>query len=71
LDFSGLLSLTPQHNRYVLVMIEHFFKWLELVPLPNHNSEGATYAFMDIMFSRLDVPTKVFTNQGMEFQGDL
>ncbi|CAK9225535.1 unnamed protein product [Sphagnum troendelagicum] len=29
-------------------MIEHFSKWLELVPLPNYSSEGgATYAFLD------------------------
>jgi hypothetical protein len=40
-------------------MIEHFSKWLELVPLPNRSSEGAAYAFLDIMFSRFGVPTKV------------
>jgi len=28
LDFVNPLNLTPQHNRYVLVMIEHFSKWL-------------------------------------------
>jgi hypothetical protein len=33
LDFCGPLSLTSLHNIYVLVMIEHFSKWLESVPL--------------------------------------
>jgi hypothetical protein len=28
LDFIDPLSLTPQYNRYVLIMIEHFSKWL-------------------------------------------
>jgi hypothetical protein len=51
-------------------MIEHFSKWLELVPLPNHNSEGAPYAFLDKMFSRFSAPTKVLTDQDMDFQGD-
>ncbi len=40
LDFASLLNLTLQHNYYVLVMIEHFSKWLELMPLPDCSSEG-------------------------------
>jgi hypothetical protein len=31
LDFVGPLPVTPRHNKYVLVMIEHFSKWIELV----------------------------------------
>jgi hypothetical protein len=44
LDFASSLSLTPWRNWYVLVMIEHFSKWLELVPLLDLNSERASYA---------------------------
>jgi hypothetical protein len=33
LDLASPLSLTPQHKQYVLVMIEHISKWLELVLL--------------------------------------
>jgi hypothetical protein len=51
-------------------MIEHFSKWLELVQLLIRKSEGVTYVFMDIMFSRFEAPTKVFTDQGMKFCGD-
>jgi hypothetical protein len=57
-------------NQYVLVMIEHFSKWLELVPLLDRNSEGVAYAFLDIMFSKFSVPAEVLTNQGTKFQGD-
>jgi transposase-like protein len=70
LDFVNPISLTPQHNRYVLVMIKHFSKLLEVVPLPNYNNEGATYAFFDKMFSRFGAPAKVFTDQGTKFRGD-
>jgi hypothetical protein len=51
-------------------MIKHFSKWLELVPLPNYNSEGVVYAFLDKVLSRLGAPSKVFTNQGMKFRGE-
>jgi hypothetical protein len=61
LDFTNLLNLTLQHNHYVLVMIEHFSKWSELVPLSNCSSEITTYAFLDRVLSRFGAPTKVFT----------
>jgi hypothetical protein len=67
LDFANPLNLTPWHNQYVLIMFEHFSKWLEFVPLLDCNIEGATYAFLDGVFSRFGVPTKVFTGQGIEF----
>jgi hypothetical protein len=36
-------------------MIEHLLKWLELVPLLNHNGEGAAYALF-----KCDAPFMVF-----------
>jgi hypothetical protein len=53
-----------------LVIIEHFFKLLELVPLPNHNSEGVTHAFLDKVLSRFNALVKVLTNYGTKFHGD-
>jgi len=51
-------------------MIQHFSKWLELVPLPNHINEGATYAFLDRVFNRFRAPTKVLIDHGIEFRGE-
>ncbi len=70
LDFFGPLSLTPWHNQYVLVMIEHFSKWLELVLLLNCNSERATYAFLNRIFNRFGVLIEVLINQGIHFYGE-
>jgi len=51
-------------------MIQHFSKWLELVPLPNNSNEGVAYAFLDRILSRFRAPTKVFIDQGTEFCGE-
>jgi hypothetical protein len=51
-------------------MIEHFSKWLELVPLSNRSNEEATYAFLDRVFNRFGVPVEVLINQGIEFHGE-
>jgi hypothetical protein len=69
LDFASPLSLAPQHNQYVLVMIEHFSKWLELVPLLNCSSEGATYAFLDKVLSKFGVPAEILIDQSTKFRG--
>jgi hypothetical protein len=45
LNFISPLNLIMQHNQYILMMIEHFLKWLNLVPLLYCNSKGTTYAF--------------------------
>jgi hypothetical protein len=58
LDFFDQLSLTPQHNQYVLVMIKHFPKWLELMPLLNHSSERENFAFLDRVLNRLGFQLK-------------
>jgi hypothetical protein len=59
LDFVNSLSLIVWHNQYVLVIIEHLLKWLKLVPLPDRNNEGATYAFLEKVLGRFGVTTKV------------
>jgi hypothetical protein len=62
LDFVGPLSLTIRHNRFVLVMVEHFSKWIELVPSPNKSNKGITYAFFDRVFSHFGAPIEVLIN---------
>jgi hemoglobin-like flavoprotein len=48
-------------------MVEHFFKWLELVPLLDCNNEGITYAFFDRMLNRFGALIKVFIDQNTKF----
>jgi hypothetical protein len=62
LDFAGPLPLTVWHNRYVLVMVEQFSKWIELVPSPDKSNEGIAYAFLDRVFSHFGAPAKMLTD---------
>jgi hypothetical protein len=62
LDFARPLPLTIQHNRYVLVMVEHFSKWIELVPSLDKSSEGIVYAFFNRVFSNFGALVEVLTN---------
>ncbi len=48
--------------QYVLVMIEHFLKWLELMPLLDHSNESATYAFVDMKLNKFGIPIGTLVN---------
>ena len=46
-DFARALLETAAGNTYVLVCIEHFTKWVGLIPLPSKSSKDATRAQVD------------------------
>jgi hypothetical protein len=62
LDIAGPFPVIPRHYKYVLVMIEHFSKWIELVALLDKFNEGAAYSFLDHVLSRFGAPAEVLTD---------
>jgi hypothetical protein len=51
-------------------MIEHFSKWLKLVPLLNHNNEGTTYTHnLDRVLNRFGVIVKILINRSIKLCG--
>lgn len=71
LDYAGPFGPTPTErgNRYVLVMVEHYSKWVECVPLPGKEAEHTARAFLANVVSRFGAPAEVLTDQGGEFLG--
>jgi hypothetical protein len=63
-NFFRPLNLNIHHNWYVVVMIEHFFKWIELATLWDKSSERVAYAFLDQVLNRFGTSIEVFINQG-------
>jgi hypothetical protein len=56
-------------NTYVVVMIEHFSKWIELVPISEKTSHHTAAALRGVLCS-YRAPAEVLTDQGEEFQGE-
>ncbi|KII61135.1 hypothetical protein RF11_05858 [Thelohanellus kitauei] len=40
IDFTGPLPVTKNNNKYILVMVDHFSKWVEAVALPDQTAES-------------------------------
>ena len=69
-DFAGPLAKTPRGNKWILVCIEHFSKWAELIPLPSKSSANATRGLLEGVLSRYGAPGEIITDRGGEFQGE-
>ena len=69
LNFVGPLVVTPRRAKYILVMVEYFSKWIELVTLPQNFAEFAVAAFLDRVLARFGAPAEVVMDQEREFLG--
>ena len=71
MDVLGPLPMTARGNQYILVMSDHFTKWVEAVPMANQRAETVAKAFVDEVVTRHGVPSKLLTDQGRNFEADL
>ena len=69
-DLAG--PIKPESDRgheYFMVAIEHFSKWLVVVPIPDKTADTVAYAFLHHVLARFGACAEVVTYNGSEFQG--
>ena len=71
LEILGPFLESSKGNRYVLIVIDQFTRWLEMVPLPVQDAESVAKAFFKSYVVRFGVPITVHTDQGRNFESDL
>ncbi|XP_070851497.1 uncharacterized protein [Drosophila suzukii] len=63
-----MLTQVPEEQwATLLVMIDRFSKWTELVPLRSATAESLKKAFRERKFARYEVPKVVITDNGVQF----
>jgi transposase InsO family protein len=68
IDILGPLAETEQQNKYVLVMIDQFTKWVELKALPEQTAETVARAFIEEFVCRMGCALQVHSDQGSNFE---
>jgi len=58
-------------NVYILTLIDHFSKWGEAFPIPNHTAATVARVLVIHVFSRFGAPEQILSDQGSEFQSEL
>lgn len=71
MDILGPLPLTDQKNKYILMVIDQFTKWLECYPIPNQTAETVASVLIDGFISRFGCPVELHTDQGKNMDGVL
>jgi hypothetical protein len=68
-DLARELPQTSRVNVYIMIMIEHFSKWVDLVALLNKSSHNTSQVFSKQVLSRFGACVECLTDQGSEFRG--
>jgi len=71
MDILGPLPVSKLGNKYILVIIDQFTKWIECCPLPNQYAETIAKALMGSTISRFGCPLEIHTDQGKNVDGNL
>ncbi|XP_071580822.1 uncharacterized protein [Temnothorax nylanderi] len=71
MDILGPLPITTSGNRYLLVIVDCFTKWVEAFPLRNIRASTVAEVFVNQVISRHGVPLEVHTDQGKNFESKL
>ncbi|GFV71905.1 retrovirus-related Pol polyprotein from transposon 297 [Trichonephila clavipes] len=60
-----------RRNRYVLVIMDHFSKWAEIIPHKKASARVIADNFFDNYISRFGAPIKLISDNGPQFISDI
>ena len=69
-DFLGPFPRTPRNNRYILVLTDHFSKYVEVVAVPNQSAEECSTRVADVI-ARWGAPLAIHSDQGGVFESKM
>jgi len=70
LDTAGPLPETKSGNKYILVAIDHYFKWCEAKAIVDHGAKTAARFLEDDIICRYGVPKFVLIDNGGEWAAE-
>ena len=71
IDILGPLAASESGNKFVLMVVDQFTKWIECYPLKDQSAETIAYKVTNEFFSRFGCPLQIHTDQGRNFDGNL
>lgn len=70
-DILGPLPRTPRGNRYILVVTDHFSKWVEIFPIPSQTAETCARVILNEVVARLGTPLTIHSDQGRNYESQV
>ena len=67
-DFIGPLPVSGRGNRYVLVFMDYFTKWVEIFAVPDQTASTTARVLLDEIISRYGCPLMLHSDQGRNYE---
>ena len=67
-DYLGPFPVTPRGNRYILLMTDHFSKYLEIIPVPNMAAEVCASKILNEYIARWGCSLSIHSDQGRTYE---
>ena len=68
MDYLGPLPITPRGNRYILVLTDHFSRYVEVIPVPDQTAETCAAKLLNELIARWGCPLSFQSDQGRTFE---
>lgn len=67
-DYLGPFPATPRGNRYILLLTDHFSKYVEIIPVPDMTAEVCTSRILNEYIARWGCPLSIHSDQGRTYE---
>ena len=69
IDILGLFVTSHRGNKYVLMVVDQFTKWMECFPVGDQSAESISDTLITHCLSKLGMPRTIHSDQGRNFDG--
>ena len=67
-DYIGPFPVTPRGNRFILVLTDHFSKYVEVLAVPDQTAETCASKILNEFVSRWGCPLSIHSDQGRNYE---
>lgn len=71
LDIAGPFPVTEKGNKYMLVVMDYFTKWVEVYAIPDQGAATVADVLIKEFICRFGVPLEIHSDQGRNFESQL
>ena len=71
LDILSSLPTTPSGHKHLLVVVDHFSRWVEAYPLKSQEATEVASVFVREFVSRFGCPRRIHSDRGANFTGEV
>ena len=70
-DVLGPLPVTPRNNRYILVVTDHFTKWVEIFAVPDQTAVTTANVILNEVITRYGSPQSIHSDLGSNYESQI